>query len=274
MLELRGVSFAYGNREVLHDIDLEIPTGAFMGLIGPNGSGKTTLLKLIMGLLKPTAGEVYWEGKVVRRIKRRHLARILAVVSQEYATAFPFCVKEIVLMGRSPHMGAWRFEGERDLAVVREAMEMTDTLHLAERPMDHLSGGEKQRVLIARALAQEPRVLLLDEPTAYLDIKHQVEFFELIHRLNRERGLTILAVTHDINLASLYCDFIVLLRDGRIYLKGTPEEVVREDHIQAVYVLPVLVDRHPVIGVPRVTPRRETPSASGSRWETGAAPQL
>lgn len=255
MIETRQIGFAYQDKEVLKDVTLSIQPGVFAGLIGPNGSGKTTLLKLIEGLLHPRQGEVLLQGVPVRQMSRRNLAKILAVVPQDSPMAFPFQVREVVLMGRSPHLGAWQFEKDKDYAIVNEAMAMTDTLSLADRPMDRLSGGERQRVLIARALAQEPQVLLLDEPTTFLDIRHQVEFFDLIKGLNRDHGLTVLAVTHDINLASLYCDVMILLKDGEIHLRGCPEEVVTEEHIQAVYNIPVFVDRHPVIGLPRVTPK-------------------
>jgi iron complex transport system ATP-binding protein len=178
---------------------------------------------------------------------------------------FPFLVQEVVLMGRVPHLGKWRFEGEKDLTIVNRAMAMTDTLALADRNMNRLSGGERQRVLIARALAQEPQLMLLDEPTASLDIRHQVEFFNLIKTLNVTRDLTVIAATHDINLASLYCDRIILLKEGRIRVAGRPAEVITEEHIQAVYETPVMVDRHPITDLPQVTPKRGSPSGTGSR---------
>ena len=253
LLSVDGVSFKYGEQWVLRRIGFEVAKGDFLGVIGPNGSGKTTLLRVIDGILKPQEGEVRLEGTEVGRLRREALARSVAVVPQYSALAFPFSVEEVVLMGRSPHLGRWRFEGERDLRIAREAMEMTDTLALAARDMESLSGGERQRVLIARALAQEPRLMLLDEPTAFLDIRHQVDFFDRIRALNRERGLTVIAVTHDINLAAHYCDRIILLKDGRIEAAGPVEDVITEEHIRKAYETKILVDRHPGTGSPRIT---------------------
>ena len=274
ILQADKIGFSYNGAWVLRGVSFAIAPGEFVGLIGPNGSGKTTLLRLIDDILHPLEGTIRVHGTPVRQMKREALARIVAVVPQESPMIFPFLAQEVVLMGRAPHLGKWRFEGEKDFAIVRNAMEMTDTLALAGRSMNRLSGGERQRVLIARALAQEPELMLLDEPTAFLDIRHQVEFFNLIKSLNTRQGLTVIAVTHDINLASLYCDRIILLKEGRVRIIGRPEEVITEEHIQAVYDTPVTVDRHPVNGLPRVTPRRENPSETGSRCEAGAAPQL
>jgi iron complex transport system ATP-binding protein len=265
ILQAEHISFSYNGAPVLRDVSFAVETGDFVGLIGPNGTGKTTLLNLIDGILKPRAGMIRIHGVPVHQLQRDALAKIVAVVPQESPMIFPFLVQEVVLMGRAPHLGKWRFEGEKDLAIVNRAMAMTDTLALAGRSMNRLSGGERQRVLIARALAQEPQLLLLDEPTASLDIRHQVEFFNLIKTLNMTQGLTVIAVTHDINLASLYCDRIILLKEGRIQVAGRPVEVITEEHIQAVYETPVMVDRHPITDLPRVTPKREYPSETGSR---------
>ena len=265
ILQTDHVGFSYNGERVLHNVTFDVQPREFVGLIGPNGSGKSTMLKLIDGILSPQEGTIHIHGVPVRQMARDALARIIAVVPQESPMIFPFTVQEVILMGRAPHLGKWRFEGEKDFAVVHRAMEMTETLYLAGRSMNRLSGGERQRVLIARALAQEPQLMLLDEPTAFLDIRHQVEFFNLIKLLNTDQGLTVLAVTHDINLASLYCNRIILLKEGRIEANGRPGEVITEDHIQSVYKTPVTVDRHPMTGLPRVTPRRESLSESGSR---------
>ena len=253
LLSVDSVSFKYGEQWVLRGIGFDVEKGDFLGVIGPNGSGKTTLLRVIDGILKPQEGEVRLEGTEIGRLRREALARCVAVVPQYSALAFPFSVEEVVLMGRSPHLSRWRFEGEQDLRIAREAMEMTDTLALAARDMESLSGGERQRVLIARALAQEPRLMLLDEPTAFLDIRHQVDFFDRIRALNRERGLTVVAVTHDINLAAHYCDRIILLKGGRIEAAGPVETVITEEHIRKAYETKILVDRHPGTGSPRIT---------------------
>ena len=253
LLNVDNVSFRYGEQWVLWGISFEVAKGDFLGVIGPNGSGKTTLLRVIDGILKPQEGQVRLEGAEIGSLRREALARCVAVVPQYSALSFPFSVEEVVLMGRAPHLGRWRFEGDRDHCVAREAMEMTDTLSLAARDMESLSGGERQRVLIARALTQEPRLMLLDEPTAFLDIRHQVDFFDRIRGLNRDRGLTIIAVTHDINLAAHYCDRIILLKDGRVEAAGSVNEVITEEHIRKTYGTEVLVDRHPLRGSPRIT---------------------
>lgn len=274
ILQVENLSFSYNGAPVLKDISFVVQAGDFVVIIGPNGTGKTTLLNLIDGILRPREGTIRIDGVPVVEMKRHALAKIIAVVPQGAPMTFPFLVQEVIMMGRAPHLGKWLFEGERDWSIVRRVMEMTDTLTLAGRSMNRLSGGERQRVLIARALAQEPRLLLLDEPTASLDIRHQGEFFDLVKRLNREQGLTVLAVTHDINLASLYCDRLILLKGGSIQMAGPPLEVITEENIQAVYETPVMVDRHPLTGLPRVTPKILCPSETGSRCKTGAAPQL
>jgi iron complex transport system ATP-binding protein len=253
LLRVDNVSFKYGEQWVLRGIGFEVEKGDFLGIIGPNGSGKTTLLRVIDGILTPQEGAVLLEGTEIGKLRREALARFVAVVPQYSALAFPFSVEEVVLMGRAPHLGRWRFEGDEDHCIAQKAMEMTDTLGLAARDMESLSGGERQRVLIARALAQGPRLMLLDEPTAFLDIRHQVDFFDRIRALNRDGGLTVIAVTHDINLAAYYCDRIILLKDGRIEAAGPVEAVITEEHIRKAYETKVMVDRHPRTGSPRIT---------------------
>jgi len=274
IVKVADIDFRYKNIWALRDISFEIRRGEFLGVIGPNGSGKTTLIRVIDGIITPEKGGISVSGSAIRDMKRRDLARLVAVVPQDSAIIFPFRALEIVMMGRSPHLGMLRFEGESDFEIARRAMEMTDTASLADRSMDSLSGGERQRVLIARALAQEPDVVLLDEPTAFLDIKHQVDFFSLMKRLNRERGLTVFAVTHDINLAAAYCDRVMLLKEGRIHSVGAPGEVITELNIREVYETDVLVDANPVNGLPRVTLLSSNLSGQGSRSKAGAAPQL
>ncbi len=255
ILKADRIGFRYTDTEwILREITLEVQQGDFVGVIGPNGSGKTTLLKVIDGILGPQEGTISLDGISVRKMKRNALARIVAVVPQETAMVFPFSAHEVVLMGRTPHLKQWDFEGESDLRIVRKAMEMTDTAALMNRSMNALSGGERQRVLIARALAQEPRIILLDEPTAFLDIRHQLEFFDLIKAFNREQRLSVIAVTHDVNLAALYCDRIVLLQKGRIHSVGRPEDVVTKENIRGVYGIDVAVDCNPITGLPQITP--------------------
>ena len=265
IIKLEQIGFKYNEHQVLKNVSFEVKRGEFLGILGPNGSGKTTLLNVIDGILIPQEGELWINGTSCNKLKRENLAKIIAVVPQESLMLFPFTVQEIVLMGRAPHLGKWRFEGETDFKIAHQAMEMTDTLSLMNRSMNALSAGERQRVLIARALAQQPQIMLLDEPTAFLDIKHQIDFFDLIKTLNKNQTLTVIGVTHDINLASLYCDRIILLRDGHIHCMGSPEEVIAESHIREVYETNVTVDRNPVTGQPRVTLLSSHPSEGGSR---------
>jgi iron complex transport system ATP-binding protein len=271
---LESVSFRYDHDWVLREVSLAVERGGFLGILGPNGSGKTTLLNLMDGILAPREGRVLLEGVEVASLDRDEIARRVAVVPQDSPLIFPFTVQEIILMGRTPHLGRWRFEGKRDFEVAREAMERTGTLPLAGRPMGELSGGERQRVLIARALAQEPRILLLDEPTSNLDIRHQLAFFGLVEELNRTEGLTVVAVSHDINLAALYCRRIALLKDGTVCREGRPEDIITEESIRDVFGAPVRVDRHPETGKPRITPIGNRFPERGSRFKAGAAPQL
>jgi len=253
VIEARDVKFKYSDIWILNDIAFQTREGEFLGIIGPNGSGKTTLIKVIDGLLVPDEGVVCFRGKNIRHFRRNDIAKVVAVVPQDIPLGFPFTVQEIVMMGRSPHLGRLRFEGASDFEIVRMAMETADVLPFASRSINELSGGERQRVLIARALAQEPQVILLDESTAFLDIKHQIAFFDLMKSLNKEKGLTVIAVTHDMNLASLYCDRIMLLDGGRVHTIGAPDEVLTQSNIREVYDTDVLVDLNPATGSPRVT---------------------
>ena len=274
MIELADIGFRYNAHWVLRHISFAVSTGEFLGIIGPNGSGKTTLLKVIDGIFCPQEGETRIGGIPGRQFKRIDLARRIAVVPQESMMTFPFTVQEIVLMGRTPHLGQLAFEGEKDFQIAEEAMTATDTGLLRDRSMTALSGGERQRVLIARALAQEPQIMLLDEPTALLDIRHQMDFFDLIKKLNKEQALTVIAVTHDINLASTYCDRVMLLKSGNIYGIGSPRDVITESNIKEVYEANVMIDQNPVTGKPRVTLLSPYLSDEGSRLHSGAAPQL
>ena len=274
ILELERISFKYGEKRVLQDITLTVAKGEFFGILGPNGSGKSTLLNLIDGIRLPCEGEIRLKGIAPGKMQRKDVARLVAVVPQEASWVFPLTVEEVVLMGRTPHIGRLAFESERDLAVARSAMEATDILPFAARLMEALSGGERQRVLIARALAQEPEVILLDEPTSSLDIAHQIRTFDLIRSLSRSAGLTVVSVTQDMNLASLYCDRIALLEEGRLHSLGRPGEVLNESNISEVYRVNVVVDHHPLTGLPRVSLLGSHSPGQGSRWESGAAPQL
>lgn len=253
MIEVHSVSFRYHEDWVLQDVSFRVERGEFVGVIGPNGSGKTTLLKILYRLLSPQKGEILFELVPMKKMDRADIAKRIAVVAQETHLLFPFSVLETVLMGRSPHLGHLMFESEKDLEIAKKAMEWTKVLPFSERSMDELSGGERKRVFIARALAQEPEVILLDEPTANLDIHHQMDFLELILTLNRERGLTIVMASHDMNIASEFCDRLILLRGGGIYKAGTPDEVITKENIENVYGCEVWVDQHPFSGMPRIS---------------------
>ncbi len=253
MMDVRAISFRYHDNWVLEDVSFQIEPGEVVGIIGPNGSGKTTLLKILYRLLSPQKGEVLFEGMPLKKMSRQHIAKSIGVVPQESQLLFPFRVGEVVLMGRSPYLGRLLFERKKDLEIAERAMAWTDLLSIANRPMDELSGGERKRVFIARAIAQEPQLILLDEPTANLDLHHQIGFLDLILRLNDERGLAVVMASHDINLASEFCHRLILLKGGRIYAMGQPEEVITLQNMQSVYGCSVLVDRNPLSGSPRIT---------------------
>jgi len=253
-VELAGVTFSYRAAPALDGVSLKVPRGGFWAIVGPNGSGKTTLLRCMSRALRPQAGAVLLEGSDVMALAARDVARRLAVVPQAApGEGAEFTVAEVVLMGRQPHLGRFETEGAGDWEAVRRALEQTQTMGLAQRRFEELSGGERQRAVIARALAQEPRVLLLDEPTAHLDLAYQVQVLDLLRRLNRTRGLTVLAVMHDLNLAAQYFDSFMLLARGRVCAVGAAEEVLTAANIGRAYGGDVLVSRHPVHQRPLVT---------------------
>lgn len=254
ILRAESVCFQYPGREVFRELNLELEEGEIVGLIGPNSSGKTTLLKILDGILKPDRGRVFLGEREVRRLSRSEIARTVAVVPQGMEVPFSFTVREIVLMGRAPYLGRFSWEKKKDLDIAREGMALTDVLELEQRFFFELSQGEKQRVLMARALAQEPKVILLDEPTSHLDLNHQVELNELIRQLNEDRNLTVLNISHDLNLAAEYSRRIVLLHRGTIFAAGPPAEVLTEENIRRVYETTVLVERNSLSGAPRVVP--------------------
>ena len=250
-IETHQISFAYGARTVLDGVSLSVERGEMMAVLGPNGSGKTTLLKILSGVLTPKGG-VKLNGKTVESYARRELSKLFAIVPQESRINFPYTVAEVVLMGRASYHSPIALEGKKDLDVAKASMELTDSLSFADRYLHELSGGEKQRVMLARALAQEPQILLLDEPSAFLDLKHQIQSFELLRRLNRERSLTIVAALHDLNLAALFFPRLVMLCSGTIYRDGAPSEVLTEKTIDEVYGIRVRVEQDPLAGKPQL----------------------
>lgn len=257
-VELRDVHFAYPGPErrragsfALGGLAFALEAGEILGVIGPNSAGKTTLIRLLTRVLEPARGEIRLDGRPLARLTRWELARQVAVVPQELPPALPFSVEQLVLMGRYPHAPGRFFESEADLAVARQAMARTGVLDLARAPVDGLSGGERQRAVLARALAQEPRLLVLDEPTAHLDLRYQVECVALMRRVNREHGTTILLVSHDLDLAAEVCDRLLLLSAGHVVSLGTPAEVLDERRLAEVYGCALRVERAPG-GRPRV----------------------
>jgi len=251
-LQIRRVNFSYLDGLVLQGINLSIGAGEMVGLLGPNGSGKTTLIKLASGILKPNQGEVRLDGTSLSQLSRKSVARCIAMVPQQFHISFAFTAKEVVTLGRIPFLKAFAEESETDKRLVLDALELVGVNELAQRRFDELSGGERQKVILAMALAQQPKLLLLDEPTAHLDISHQVEILELVRRFNVEHGLTVIAAMHDLNLASLYFSRLILLKEGRVLADGTPAQVLTEQTICEVFSASVKVEPHPVTGVPHI----------------------
>lgn len=261
MITLDAVRFAYPTGFALSGIDLKIERGEMAAVLGPNGAGKTTLLKLMLGLLHPAEGEAYLEGRVLGDMRRRDVARTVAMVPQDLSLPFTFTAADLVLLGRTPYLGRFLGLTCQDWQVVQGAMAATDVLHLADRPYDELSGGERQRTILAMALAQEPRLLLLDEPTRHLDLSHQLRILSLLRGFNRERGLTVVSAMHDLNLCTLYFDRLILLSSGQIVSDGPPDEVIQPNLLREVFGINVLVGRHPTRDIPWVTILPETGQA-------------
>jgi iron complex transport system ATP-binding protein len=255
ILEVKGLSCGYGKTLIVRDVSFAIKKGEFMGIIGPNGSGKTTLLRAVNGLLPLAEGTVFFEGVPTAQMGHRELAMQVAVVTQSPEAIPPFSVEEFVLLGRVPHWRRFQFlETEGDLEIAEQAMVQTEITQLGERRMGELSGGERQLACVARALAQQPQVLFLDEPTAHLDIGHQGQIMDLLRQLNRERSLTVVVVLHDLTLAGLYCDRLILLNEGRLHSVGTPQQVLREGIIEEVYRTAVVILETPMQTKPAIVP--------------------
>lgn len=255
----RNITFGYDRVPVLDDVTFDVLPGDFLSIAGPNGCGKSTLLRLLAGILQPDKGTLLLNQKPYSMFKRRDLARSVGFVPQDAQWLFPFTVMEVVLMGRTPYVGRWGFERRRDIELCEEALELTDITHLAGKPVTAISGGERQRTLIARALAQEPAVLLLDEPNAHLDLSHQLDVFRILHRQHQEKQLTILSVSHDLNLAAAFSTRVMMLMEtvpgggGKVVAQGTPEDVLTESMVEQVFRTRVLVDRHPLTSRPRIS---------------------
>ena len=262
LLNVDGIECRYGSVKILENISLSVKEGDFVGILGPNGSGKTTLLKSISRVLKPYKGTILLNKDDIYSLPGREVAKQLAVVPQDSSIGFSFLALDVVLMGRNPHMSRFQLESTKDLSVARRVMELTNTWQLAERSINELSGGEKQRVIIARALAQEPRVLLLDEPMTHLDIINQLEIMDLVKDLCSKQGLIVLAVFHDLNLAARYCNLAVLLKGGKVFSTGPLDDVLTSDSIKSVFRVDAMVQRHLVTNSLYVVPmsRMKSPS--------------
>jgi iron complex transport system ATP-binding protein len=245
VFHLHDLSFSYASTPVLHGVSAEFAAGEFVALVGPNGAGKSTLLKIMAGLIRGYSGRVEFCSKDLSSLTSGDLAKRIAFVPQETHMVFPFTVGEIVLMGRLPHRSGALFDSRRDLEWTREAMSLTDTAALAAKPFTELSGGERQRVVLACALAQDPEVLLLDEPTVYLDLKHQMQFYDILERLNAERHMTIISVTHDVNLAARYARRMVAVRSGIFVADGSPDEVLTPQHLYDIFEITAAVLKRP-----------------------------
>lgn len=235
LLKTKKLGIYYDEHHALQEINLNFAKGIFYGILGPNGSGKTTLINALCGVIKPSYGSVIWQGRDVNRCPRAEIARSFAVVPQDNPINFPFTAQEIVMMGRKPHLGRLSRLRDEDLNIVYQCMKQCGVLELAEKPITNLSGGERQRVVLARALAQTPQILFLDEATSHLDINYKLELLNLISCMNREQGLTVIAVMHDLNLAGMFCDYFVYMNQGQVFCEGPAEQVFNAEVIGEVF---------------------------------------
>ncbi len=255
-IEVRNLKCSLGGREIISGVDFTIEKGKFYSIIGPNGSGKTTLLRTIVASLEPAGGELLIDNISIGNLKGKELAKKLAYVSQNTNSDIDFNVLDYVLMGRYPYLGLLQSEGENDLGFAKKSMELTNTWYLREKKLNEISGGERQRVVVARALTQDTPIILLDEPISQLDIHHQIELMDTLSSMIEIKGITIVAVLHDLNIASQYSDYIMLINDGKLIKNGKPEEVLSKQTILDVYNMEVQVLQNPETGKPLVIPSR------------------
>lgn len=254
VLRAASLTAGYGARTVLRHVSVDLHAGEMLAVVGPNGAGKSTLLRVLGGALAPWQGGVELLGRRLGSYDRRALARIVATVAQENSVAFSFSVLEMVLMGRAPHLGPFHFETPHDLEIAHSALARFGLLALARRPIRELSGGERKRVFLARALAQQPHIALLDEPTAFLDMRHIAEIFGCFRELCNEHGMAVVATLHDLNAAALHADRVLLLKDGATVACGAPAEVLTAQNLRRVYETPVYVGMNPANGAIIVLP--------------------
>lgn len=258
-VDIRNIRIGYGKHRIIDELSFHVDNGEFFIIIGPNGSGKTTLVKSIAGIIRASSGSIAIHGKPLSAYSSKSMAKTVAYVPQMAATDLPFTVMEVVLMGRSPHLGTLGIPAESDIDRARKALEFTGMDHLAHRKIDELSGGEQQRVFIARAVCQDTKIILLDEPTASLDLSHQVRIMDVMESLKKDRQVTVVMVSHDLNLAAMYGDRLLLLKKGTLADLGSPDRVMTYETLESVYGCPILVDKSPIDGCPRITlvPQRQ-----------------
>ena len=252
VIKVENISCGYDQRPVLKNLNFSLGGGEMLGIMGPNGSGKSTLIRALTGILQLSKGRIKLYGKAIEEYSVREIAQQIAVIPQQTPITFSFSSLDLVLMGRTPYLRRFQGESSKDLEIALEAMQRTDSISFRDRPIHELSGGERQRVIIARALAQQPSILLLDEPTSFLDLNHQVEIFDLLRRLCDNDGLTVLCVSHDLNLSSEYCSRLIMLKNGYTYVEGTPEMILTHEHIKAVFETDVTIIKSPYSGAPQV----------------------
>jgi iron complex transport system ATP-binding protein len=262
ILKAEQVIFSYGNGNWnLGPVSIELVTGQFTAIIGPNGSGKSTLLKIAAGLIKPDTGKVLLINQNLSRMNRRQIAKTAGYLPQNVTSSFDHTVHEVVAMGRYPHINAWKSLSDADNNVIEECLKMTETAEFRNRKLNHLSGGERQRVFLASVLAQEPALLLLDEPTTGLDIHHQTAFFQLLKSL-AAKNITIAVVTHELNLAAMFCDHLYLLYNGKLEQAGSAEKVLQPNTLKNVYGQNLILSKHPATGTPVVLPASDSETKS------------
>lgn len=254
IIEIKNLSFSISNKKILKDVSLDVFTGDYLSIIGPNGAGKTTLLKCLMRIYPHFQGEIRLMDQALNRFTQKALAREISYVPQSDGRYFPFSVEEFVLMGRYPHLSPFTAIQEADLSAVRDALELTGTVHLSGRQLSTLSGGEKQTVFIAAAIAQGSKILLLDEPTTFLDPKHQAEISQILKKLNQKCDMTIVSVTHDINQAALHSNRVVILKDGELTYSGKAREIMDNRILQPAYDKFFLFLQHPTTGQRIIAP--------------------
>lgn len=253
-LNIKNIEFGYGKKAILKDISFSVEKGEFISIIGPNGSGKSTLLKTLNNIYTPRKGKIYLNDENIQNLKRVEIAKMVSLVPQETYIDYEFTVKDIVSMGRHPYKGRFKKENLEDKSIIDEALKLTHTEYIKDRLITEISGGERQRVIIAKALAQKSSIILLDEPTSSLDINHQIEILNLLKDLNRDKETTVIAVLHDINLAARYSDRIIFLDHGRVISKGTPSDVITKENINKAYDMEVYLERNKYTNSPYLIP--------------------